>query len=124
LSTTYGPHEATLGDVQAAQDASWDALVESGPNSAEAARTADLAYATHDNYRRSEARQAAGQHTMRQVTEVTRPDGGRFVSHDTDVTGLARLYRQEDGYSLRLVTGEHTPHGFRVAGPSELEAGS
>lgn len=41
------------------------------------------------------------------VTEVTRPDGSRFVSRDPDLDTVAVLYRPADGYSLRTVTG-HT----------------
>lgn len=41
------------------------------------------------------------------VTEVTRPDGTRFVSRNPDLGTVAVLYRPADGYTLRTITG-HT----------------
>jgi len=41
------------------------------------------------------------------VTEVTRPDGTRFVSRVSDLDTVAVLYRPADGYTLRTITG-HT----------------
>lgn len=38
-------------------------------------------------------------------TEVTRPDGTRFVSRTADLDRLGVVYPAGEGYSLRLVTG-------------------
>lgn len=63
-----------------------------------------------------------------QATEVTKPDGSRFISSDPDVEVQARIYPAEQGYSVRLVRGEETAYGFLIARESptaepELEAG-
>jgi hypothetical protein len=48
------------------------------------------------------------------ATEVTRPDGTRFVSASTDLRAMSRIYRGDEGYSLRLVEGQHERYGFRI----------
>lgn len=48
-----------------------------------------------------------------QATEVTRPDGTRFVSAQT-YAGLAGVYRASDGYELREVSGRWGKYGFVV----------
>jgi hypothetical protein len=49
------------------------------------------------------------------ATEVTKPDGSRFISRDPDIETQARVYPADQGYSVRLVLGEDTAHGFRYA---------
>jgi hypothetical protein len=50
------------------------------------------------------------------VTEVTRPHGTRFVSASTDLRAMSRVYRGDEGYSLRMVEGQHERYGFRITG--------
>jgi hypothetical protein len=72
----------------------------------------------------AEAGSAQGRSADRsEMTEVTKPDGSRFVSRDTDLDGLSRCYRTGDGYSLRPVAGQHRDHGFRITEYLDKEAG-